>query len=158
MPSWRTPQHAALGTSLALLLAGSHASAQSVREFGLHGLATFAEETFAGGGLSAGLRPGGRSRIALSLNAGAFDGQLAGRGEVAVHFLLNPRAQGTGVYGGGGLAGIVGPVDAGYVLLVLGVEAHPGGSCGWVVEAGLGGGFRILVGYHWRSLRGRREP
>jgi hypothetical protein len=80
---------------------------------------------------------------------------VAGRADVAWHFLLDPaKRQGSAIYGGGGLsvqagAGKVKP----YVLLVLGAENAPGGRGGSYVEIGVGGGVRALVGYRWRKQR-----
>jgi hypothetical protein len=45
-----------------------------------------------------------------------------------------------------------GPVDQGYVVVTLGVEARPGAPSGWFVEAGVGGGARLAMGYRWRRL------
>jgi len=74
-------------------------------------------------------------------------------GELLVHFLLNPtRRTGAGVYGAGGVAVVGGPVDQGYVVVTLGVESRPGAPSGWFVEAGVGGGARLAMGYRWRRL------
>jgi hypothetical protein len=40
----------------------------------------------------------------------------------------------------------------GYMVLGLGVESSPGARSGWALEAGIGGGFRIALGYRWRRL------
>ena len=107
---------------------------------------------FLGGGLYGGLRFGPRSRITATLNGGDLSGRAAVRAELAGHFLLSPRNARRGLYGGGGLAGVFGRhVTQGYVMLLLGLESHPGGPGGWVVEAGLGGGVRLQAGYRWRS-------
>lgn len=129
------------------------AAAQHGWELGIQGIGTFADFDFAGGGLWGGWRPGGRTRFGISLMPGAVDGEFAGRGELVGHFLLNPSSRRSGLYAGGGLAALAGERDDGYVLLVLGFESRPGGGSGWVIETGIGGGVRVLVGLRWRRLR-----
>lgn len=142
------------GLVLLLALLPVAGAAQQGTEFQLHALGTFANHDVTGGGVGVLWRPGGRSRIGATLSVAARDAQLAGRGELAVHFLLNPGGRGGGFYSGGGLAGLVADdASRGYLMLLLGWESHPGGRSGWVVEAGLGGGVRALVGYRWRWLR-----
>jgi hypothetical protein len=149
--NWRS-RSAALGLML-LIVPGATAHAQRGMEGGLHGLATFADFTFAGGGLHLGVRPGGRARLMLALTPGMIEDEFAFRGEVAGHFMLNPGSPGRGFYAGGGIAGVTGPADEAYLLLVIGLEIAPGGNSGWVFEGGIGGGARVLVGYRWRKLR-----
>jgi hypothetical protein len=92
-----------------------------------------------------------RVRIALTAGAGVADAEPAGRGELLGHFLLDPTARrGAGAYAGGGIAGVIGSVDEGYLVLLLGLEARPGAGSGWAVELGVGGGVRIAAGYRWR--------
>ena len=122
-------------------------------EGGIHGLATFADFTFAGGGVHLSLRPGGRARFTLSASAGVIEEEFAARGESTAQFLLNPSSRRYGFYAGGGVAGVAGALDEAYLLLVLGLESAPGGASGWVIESGIGGGVRILMGYRWRRLR-----
>jgi hypothetical protein len=141
------------GLGILLLTAVSPARAQRGWELGIQAIGTFADFDFAGGGLWAGLRPGGRTRIGVSLMSGAIDGEFAGRGEVTAQFLLSPGSQRRGLYAGGGLAGLVGAKDEGYLLFLLGYESKPGGATGWVIEGGVGGGVRVLLGYRWRRLR-----
>jgi hypothetical protein len=43
-----------------------------------------------------------------------------------------------------------GPVERGYLVLTLGLEASPGGRTGWFLEAGVGGGARIAAGWRRR--------
>jgi hypothetical protein len=57
-----------------------------------------------------------------------------------------------GAYAGGGVAGIAGPDDRGYLVLLLGIEAGPGARGGWALEAGVGGGLRLAAGYRWRRF------
>jgi hypothetical protein len=140
--------------SLGLILAAigpSALAAQQVREVGGLVLLTTADPALVTGGLYAALRPSARARIAATLGGGVSDGRSAGRGELVAHFLLSPTAtERPGVYFGGGVAGVVGPVDQGYVVLLAGIEAAPGGRSGWALEAGIGGGLRFTAGWRWR--------
>lgn len=121
------------------------------RELGLQALATIADPALAGGGLYAALRPGGNARLALTLTAGGRDHRLAGRGELLAHFLLNPnRTHGLGLYGLGGLAGVLQSGTRGYLVLGVGVETASGRRSGWAVEAGVGGGVRLTAGWRRR--------
>ena len=131
------------------------ATAQQVREFGVQAVATFSDPVL---GVLAGygaLRTLGRTRLSLSLGAGSSDGRLAVRGELLGHFLLSPAARRKpGFYLAGGIAGVGGTVDRGYLVLTAGVEQSPGGASGWAVEAGVGGGVRVSLGYRWRRFPG----
>jgi hypothetical protein len=141
--------------SLFALLAGATLEAQSPSGFevGVAGLGSFASPTFGGGGLSFSVRPGGDVRVLGLLAAGARRHRLTGRGELVLHYLLAPeRRRGVGLYGIGGIAGISGPGSAGYLVLGVGAESSPGGRSGWLVEAGVGGGFRAAVGWRFRWL------
>lgn len=129
------------------------AAAQHGWELGVQAIGTFADFDFAGGGIWGGWRPGGGTRIGVSLMPGAIDGEFTGRGELTAQFLLNPASPRRGLYAGGGLAGLAGAKDEGYLLLLLGYESKPGGKSGWVIEGGIGGGVRVLLGYRWRRLR-----
>jgi hypothetical protein len=149
--TWRSVR-AVAGVSL-LLASPGPLQAQKGTEGGLHALLTFADFTFAGGGAHLSLRPGGRTRFTLTGSAGAVESRFAVRGESTAQFLLNPSSRRHGFYAGGGVAGLAGPVDEAYLLLVLGWESSPGGSSGWAVETGFGGGVRVLLGYRWRRLR-----
>jgi len=122
-------------------------------EAGIHGLTLVEDPAWLGGGLYGAYRPGGKARIALAIGAGSLAGRLSGRSELMAHFLLSPgRRSGVGVYGLGGFAGVIGPRDQGYLVMGLGLERAPGAGSGWVVEAGVGGGARLLVGWRWRWL------
>jgi hypothetical protein len=149
---------ASIWRSLPLLVLGwaSPAAAQVVREAGVQALATTASPAVATGGLYLAVRPSLRTRIAATLGAGVSDQRAAGRGELLAHFLLSPTATARpGVYLGAGVAGVVGPVDQGYVVALVGVEWAPGGRAGWALEAGVGGGLRFTAGWRWR-WHGRR--
>jgi hypothetical protein len=131
--------------------------AQEVREVGVQALVTTSDPALVTGGLYGAMRVAARARIAMTLGAGVSDGQAAGRGELLGHFLLSPGTTARpGVYMGGGIAGVVGPVDQGYVVALVGLESAPGGRSGWAVEAGVGGGFRFTAGWRWRWRQHRK--
>jgi hypothetical protein len=135
------------------LIVSVPAEAQQPRELGFQAIVTSSDPTLAVGGPFGAVRTGGRTRLSASVAAGVSDGDFAWRGEALGHFLLSPdRRNGWGPYVAGGLAVVGGPVDRGYIVLTLGLEDSPGGSSGWVVEAGVGGGIRLGVGYRWRRL------
>ncbi len=117
------------------------------------GLTTVAaRHTFGGAELSVGYRPGGQSRMALAVAAGAEDGRAAGRAQLTVQFLVTPAARGgAGLYGGLGaaVAGRRGSPGGGYLALLLGLEGAPGRRSGWYAELGLCGGVRAAAG--WRA-------
>jgi hypothetical protein len=136
-------------------LGGTPAAAQQVTEFGVMGIATASDPALVVASAYGGIRTSRRTRISAGLGLGGSDGRAAWRGELLAHFLLNPtRRSGVGIYGAGGVAAVGGPVDQGYLVLTLGVEARPGGRSGWFVEAGVGGGVRLAAGMRWR----RRPP
>ena len=135
----------------ALMLGGVPVAAQQVTEFGIMGVATASDPALAVAGGYGAIRTSRRTRVSAGLGAGVSDGRAAWRGELLAHFLLNPtRHRGVGVYGAGGIAAVGGPVDQGYLVLTLGLEARPGEHSGWFVEAGVGGGVRVAAGVRWR--------
>lgn len=126
-------------------------TAQTTLEAGGQALVTTADPALVTGGLYGAVRASSRMRLAATAGLGVSDGRAAGRGELLAHFLLSPAAKsGTGVYFGGGVAGVVGAVDQGYVVALVGLEAAPGGRSGWAIEAGVGGGVRLTAGWRWR--------
>jgi hypothetical protein len=141
------------GLSAAVLCLPVTLAAQRGLEGGLHSQATFADFTFAGAGLHLSLRPGGRIRFTLSGTPGVVDEAFAFRGESSAQFMLNPVSRKRGFYIGGGLAGLTGPMDEAYLLLLVGLESRPGGASGWVLEGGIGGGIRVQLGYRWRRFK-----
>ena len=152
----RPPLAVALLVLVGSALTALECAAQSDRGFeaGLHGLALLQDPEWLGGGGYAAWRPGGKPRLALTINAGSIDRHFSGRGELLAHFVLTPgKKPGVGLYALGGIAGVTGPRDQGYLVLGLGLERSPGGSSGWAIEAGVGGGARISVGWRWRWLR-----
>ncbi len=123
-------------------------------EVGIQGLALLQNPVWLGGGIYTGWRPEGKTRLALTLSAGAVDHQTSGRAELLAQYLLSPgRITGVGIYGFGGIAGEAGPRDQGYLVAGLGLESRPGRSSGWAIEAGVGGGARISVGWRHRWLK-----
>lgn len=137
-------------TVLAAVCAGP-AAAQTTLEAGGQALITTADPALVTGGLYGAVRASTRMRLAATAGLGVSDGRAAGRGELLAHFLLSPAAKaGPGVYLGGGIAGVVGAVDQGYVVGLVGLEAAPGGRSGWAIEAGVGGGIRLMAGWRWR--------
>jgi hypothetical protein len=126
-------------------------TAQHASEAGLQAVGTLSDPALAAIGGYIGFRVSARTRLAGYLGTGISDDRLAWRGELLGHFLLSPdESRKPGFYFGAGIAGVEGAVDRGYLVLTLGVEARPGAAYGWVVEAGVGGGFRVGLGYRWR--------
>jgi hypothetical protein len=147
---------AVLGCSLGVLAGAGRLAAQGVRELGLQAKVTASDPVLAVGGLYGAVRLSPRVRAAATAGLGASGGQLAGRGELLAHFLFHPGgAARTGLYVGGGVAGVAGVQDEGYVVLLLGLESRPGGRSGWALEAGVGGGVRLTAGYRWRRFSRR---
>jgi hypothetical protein len=140
-----------------LVLLGAIASplaAQRIRwELGPQAYALAGDRDAFGGGVYGAWRPAGRTRISLFAGAGNGDDTTVGRTETLVHFLLSPtRRKGAGVYAAGGV-GVDFTTDAtaSWVVATLGVEGAPGGPSGWMVEAGVGGGWRAALGWRWRG-------
>lgn len=141
-----------VGSALTLARAGA---AQLVQEMGIQAIGTFSDPGLGVVGGYGALRTLGRTRLSLNLAAGSSAGRLAVRGELLGHFLLSPEARRKpGFYLAGGIAGIGGTVDRGYLVLTAGVEQSPGGSSGWAAEVGVGGGVRVGLGYRWRHFPG----
>jgi hypothetical protein len=138
--------------ALAPLPAG--AQQLTATEFSIGASVAVARHTFAGVDLGLGRRTGTTTRVSLSLAAGSLERQPAGRAQLTLQFLVNPFTRtGLGLYGGLGAAVTArrASSSAGYVALLLGIEATPGAASGWFVEAGFGGGARAAIG--WRSRR-----
>lgn len=142
---------AALAAAVAGTGAARSAEAQQARELGIEAIATTARQTAVVAGPYLALRPSSRARISLSAGAGASEGALAWRGELLGHFLLSPaKRRGPGFYGAAGVAAVAGPAERGYIVLTVGLEEQPGARAGWVAEAGVGGGARLMLGYRRR--------
>lgn len=148
-----------------LLLAAAPGTVQAQRltatEWSLGAAAAFARRTFVGAEAAVAYRPGGQGRFAFALGGGSVAGDAALRAQLTWQFLLTPAARrGTGLYAGvgGALAVARETPGAGYLAIVLGLEAAPGrGGAGqglrnWYVELGLGGGVRAAAGWRWRSF------
>lgn len=141
--------------ALALVCFGVAAAAQEPRglEAGIELTSALASPVFAGAGVSLGVRPGGGTRIVVTAMPGVERRRLAGRAELLGHLMLTPAGRhGVGFYGLAGVAGQAGRRDGGWLVLGLGLERAPGLGNGWHVEAGIGGGMRISVGWRWRWL------
>lgn len=131
--------------------------AQLPREFGVEALALARDSSLVGGALVGAVHPSPRMRVALTVGAGGGEGGFGGRAELAGHFLLSPAlVRGIGVYGGGGVAVERRHDTRGFLELLVGLETDPGARNGWVLEAGLGGGVRLAVGWRTRWLTRRR--
>lgn len=128
-------------------------AAQRIMELGLQATAVAANPGSMFGGGYGAVRTSLRTRVSLGLGVGAARGASRFRGELLLHFLLNPtRQSGVAPYVAGGAAVVGRPVDDGYLVLTLGLESRPGAMSGWFVEAGVGGGARLSVGFRrrWR--------
>ena len=102
-----------------------------------------------------GRRSGGQRRERVTVAVGDAGGEPAVRVSGAVQFVLKPAAPaGTSPYAGVGLAfaGARHAHGAGYLGVMLGVEAAPGRSRGWYVELGVEGGLRVAAGMRWRRF------
>lgn len=132
--------------------------AQRATEFQMHGLGTFGDDQFWGGGLGIALRSQGRMRAGIYTSVGAFEGEVAVRPEGILSFHLNPyRRSGVSPYAGGGIALLlIRDASREYIVGVIGIEWRPGTGSGWFVEAGIGGGVRLALGHQLRRRAARR--
>ena len=134
-------------------------AAQQAREIGIQAIGTASDPVLGVGALYGALRTSNRTRVSVTGGVGGSAGELAFRAELLGHFLLSPnKRNGPGPYFAAGVAAVGGPLERGYLVLTLGVEQRPGGGAGWAAEAGVGGGFRLALGYRWRRLRSRLLP
>jgi len=128
----------------------------TVLELGAGATVVAARSTFSGVELGVARRLGsGLTRLALGAAGGVYEGRAGMRLAATAQFLLRPTAQsGAGPYGGLGVAfaGAAGTRGAGYLVLVVGVEAAPGRREGWYGELGLAGGVRAVAGWRWRRF------
>lgn len=137
----------------AALAAPLPVAAQRVMELGVQATALAADPGSMFGGGYGAIRTSLRTRVSLAAGVGAADGDATVRGELLLHFLLNPtRRTGVAPYAAGGVAVVGGPLDDGYLVLTLGLESRPGAPLGWFVEAGIGGGARLAAGIRRRWL------
>jgi hypothetical protein len=139
------------GLAVAALAAAPPLAAQQVRELGVQLTATASDPALGAAGLYGAVRTSLRTRLSATASAGVSGDEAAWRGELLIHFLLNPtKRSGPGVYAAGGVAAVGGPVERGYVVATIGLESRPGESSGWFLEAGVGGGARAAAGIRWR--------
>jgi hypothetical protein len=142
-------------SAIALLLLFPAPVRAQTRELGVAAIGTLSEPALVVAGGYAALRTSARTRITGTVGAGVSQDHLAWRGELVGHFLFSPESRRTpGFYAGGGVALVEGPFRRGYLVVTLGLEASPSRSSGWALEAGVGGGFRLAVGYRWRWFPG----
>ncbi len=116
-------------------------------------MAVLASRDFGGPELGFAFRPGGQSRLVVRSGFGVEQGAAAFRAEAAAQFVLWPLAvSGVTPLVALGLAarGAEHTHGAGYLLASLGVEQAAGRSHGWYLDAGVGGGVRVVAGMHWR--------
>jgi len=137
---------------LATVGAAHRAAAQRPVDFRVVSVGTVTARRYVGGGAGASIALGARLRLGALATLGHSAGGLATRNELMVTFHLTPyRRRGPAAYAGAGAALLA---DAGgtaeYMVLVLGLEAHPGRAAGWFLEGGVGGGVRLAAGYRWR--------
>ena len=145
------------GAALLVVLAPA-ATGQKAMEYQFQGVGAIADQDFYGGGLGIAWRSDGRMRVGGYANVGSFDRELAFRPEVTASFHLNPfKRGGLAPYVGGGVA-LVLTADESREFLVgtIGLEWSPGARRGWFLEAGIGGGARVSLGYQIRRRLSRR--
>jgi hypothetical protein len=100
-------------------------------------------------------RGGGQRRERVTVAVGDAAGAPGVRVGATVQFVLKPAARaGTSPYAGVGLAfaGADGARGAGYLAVLLGLEAAPRRARGWYVELGVEGGVRVVAGLRWRRF------
>lgn len=150
---WASVSAAPLAMLLAVAGGAHRVAAQQAREVGLGVTATASDPALVVGTVYGAVRTSRRMRLSIAAGAGVSDGRAAWRGELLAHFLLSPaRHRGAGFYGAAGVAAVGGPVEQGYLVMTLGVEGRPAGREGWFLEAGVGGGARLALGYRWRRI------
>lgn len=95
-------------------------------------------------------QPGVRDRLVLFGGLGVAEDRVAVRGEAVWQFRLDPSAEhGVGVYLGGGLAFQAAETSHGFIVATAGLETSPAGGSSWLVEVGVGGGVRLVLGRRW---------
>src|SRR3989442_12341202 len=118
-------------------------------ELSLGATAAMARRTFTGAELGVAHRPSGESRVALALAGGTSAARPAARAQLTLQLLVNPAARsGPGLYAGvgGAFAARRGSPGQGFLVVLLGLEAAPGGREGWDVELGVAGGVGAAAG------------
>ncbi|HTK55305.1 MAG TPA: hypothetical protein VL295_00660 [Gemmatimonadales bacterium] len=134
------------------LAPGSRLWAQTIRsELGIQAYGLFGDADGGGGGLYLAHRAGPRGRISLFAGAGGGEGGASGRAEALVHLLVSPaRRRGAAPYLAGGLGLDIADRTEARLVALIGLEGSPGGRRGWVLEGGVGGGWRLAAGWRWR--------
>lgn len=142
-----------------LVAAAPAINGQKALEFQAQGVGIMADEDFFGGGLGVAWRSDGRMRLGGYANVGSYAKQLAFRPEVVAFFHLNPfKQRGFSPYVGGGVALVLTADESReYLVGALGLEWKPGARGGWFLEAGVGGGLRVSLGYQVRKRSGQRR-
>ena len=136
---------------LALALPATGAAQGIHRELGVEAISLLGDRDAVGGGVFAAVRPGARARISLLAAGGGVAGRGFARGELLAHFLLAPgKRRGVAPYLAGGLAVMTASRTDARIVALLGFEGRPGARTGWVVEGGVGGGWRVAAGWRWR--------
>jgi hypothetical protein len=133
---------------------GAPAQRVAVRELQAGASGIVATRDFWGIEVGVARRPGQR-RERVTVAVGDAAGAVGVRVGAAVQFVLKPTARsGTSPYAGAGVtyAGARGARGAGYLAVMLGLEAAPGRTRGWYVELGLEGGVRLVAGLRWRRV------
>lgn len=134
---------------------GASAQRVGVRELQAGVSGVVGTRDFWGVELGIARRPGGQRRERFTVAVGGAAGAPAVRASVAVQYVLKPAARiGTSPYAGVGLAfaGAEGAHGAGYLGMMLGLEAAPRRGRGWYVELGFEGGVRAAAGLRWRRF------
>ena len=142
---------ALLGLALCAAL-GPRLSAQTVRsELGVQAYTLLGDAGRGGAGLYVARRAGPRGRVSLFAGGGGGKGGVSGRGEALVHLLVAPgRLRGAAPYLAGGLGIDLADRSEARLVVLVGLEGGPGARRGWVLEGGVGGGWRVAAGWRWR--------
>ena len=139
---------------LLLLGAPGRLTAQLRHELGIQVTGTTGRPAAVAAGPVWAWQAGVRDRLVFHAGLGGAEHQLAFRGEALWQFRFEPSATtGVGLYVGGGLAMPTAASTHGWIVATLGLESRPAAAQGWIVEAGIGGGFRLVLGYRWRKNR-----
>ncbi len=129
--------------------AGGGAAGPRVRR---GGIATASDPALGVASVYGALRTSLRTRISAAVGAVRATARGVAR-RAAGHFLLSPtRRPGRRVYGAGGVAVVGGPVEQGYLVVTLGLEAAPGGALGMVRRGRRGRRCAAGGGLRWRRL------
>jgi hypothetical protein len=151
----RSARIGALLAAVAVPASPARAQQLTSTELTAAAFAALGERPFWAAAGGVGRRIDNQIRVAALGAWGMLDGDLGMRVEVTGQLIVNPSGRGgAGLYAGTGVAwqGGRGTPGSGYITALIGLETAPGAKRGWVVEAGLGGGVRITVGWRWRRF------